>query len=248
MPCSTAFLRIKISMNAYDAAQILGIGPKASQHDIRAAYLKLVKKYHPDRYQSFTEQAWATRKFIAIKEAHDFLIAMATDLADTTNTILSSAPNNEDFNDPPRTRSSMDWFFNKLPKNSILGEFIGLLLLPMFFPLLLFGLFNVPLQNYVSKKWNISPSISSDKKSDRIVSLIISSFSAMLSLPLSYWLIFTQGGRSNITHWRIAVGIYMSILLVLILISEWVSFFLTDIWRRSIQSEIKKYAVMQYNK
>jgi len=42
-----------------------------------AAYRRLAKKYHPDRYRTFTEQRWATRRFIRVREAYETLLTSA---------------------------------------------------------------------------------------------------------------------------------------------------------------------------
>lgn len=55
---------------------VLGLNNAKTQDEIRAAYRKLVKIYHPDRFatKSKDEQEMAHERFIEIKAAHDFLL------------------------------------------------------------------------------------------------------------------------------------------------------------------------------
>lgn len=57
-------------MNPY---QVLGVSPSASQEEIREAYMKLVKKYHPDRYQDSNLKKQAEDKMKQINAAYDML-------------------------------------------------------------------------------------------------------------------------------------------------------------------------------
>ena len=56
-------------MEFKDYYQILGVSRDASQEDIRKAYRKLARKYHPDR----SKEAGAEDKFKEVGEAHDVL-------------------------------------------------------------------------------------------------------------------------------------------------------------------------------
>ncbi len=55
--------------------EILGIDKNATEQEIRAAYRKLVKQYHPDRVAGLGKefQDLANKKFIEIKEAYNSL-------------------------------------------------------------------------------------------------------------------------------------------------------------------------------
>lgn len=57
-------------MNPY---KVLGVSEGASQEEIRAAYLKLVKKYHPDKYVDNPLKELATEKLKEINEAYEML-------------------------------------------------------------------------------------------------------------------------------------------------------------------------------
>ena len=57
-------------MNPY---KVLGVSEDATQEEIRAAYLKLVKKYHPDKYTDNPLKELATEKLKEINEAYEML-------------------------------------------------------------------------------------------------------------------------------------------------------------------------------
>ncbi|OQB25182.1 MAG: Chaperone protein DnaJ [Firmicutes bacterium ADurb.Bin182] len=57
-------------MNPY---KVLGVSETASQEEIRAAYLALVKKYHPDRYADNPLKELANEKLKEINEAYEAL-------------------------------------------------------------------------------------------------------------------------------------------------------------------------------
>lgn len=57
-------------MNPY---KVLGVSENATQEEIRRAYLELVKKYHPDRYQGTPFENEANEKMKEINEAYDML-------------------------------------------------------------------------------------------------------------------------------------------------------------------------------
>jgi len=51
----------------------LGVSEGASQEEIKQAYRKLAKKYHPDRYANSPMKAEAEKKMQEINEAYDYL-------------------------------------------------------------------------------------------------------------------------------------------------------------------------------
>ncbi|MCR5611164.1 MAG: J domain-containing protein [Clostridiales bacterium] len=63
-------------MNPYE---VLGVSPSASNEEIREAYLKLVKKYHPDRYQDSDLKEQAEEKMKKINAAYDMLTKQKKD-------------------------------------------------------------------------------------------------------------------------------------------------------------------------
>ncbi len=61
---------ITIEKNPYE---ILGVRQGATQDEIRAAYIKLAKKYHPDNYQNHPLEDMAQSKMQEINFAYDYL-------------------------------------------------------------------------------------------------------------------------------------------------------------------------------
>ncbi len=57
-------------MNPY---KVLGVSEDATQEEIRAAYLSLVKKYHPDKYSDNPLKELANEKLKEINEAYEIL-------------------------------------------------------------------------------------------------------------------------------------------------------------------------------
>ena len=57
-------------MNPYE---VLGIKPGASQEEIKSAYRKLVKQYHPDQYRDNPLQELAEKKLAEVNEAYQML-------------------------------------------------------------------------------------------------------------------------------------------------------------------------------
>ena len=51
--------------------KVLGVSEDASQEEIRTAYLKLVKKYHPDKYTDTDLKELANEKLVEINEAYE---------------------------------------------------------------------------------------------------------------------------------------------------------------------------------
>lgn len=67
---------------------MLGVNRDATQEEIRAAYLALVKKYHPDKYQDASLKELAGERLKEINEAYDLLTKKST--ASTAQTGSSS--------------------------------------------------------------------------------------------------------------------------------------------------------------
>lgn len=62
-------------MNPY---KVLGVSEDATQEQIRAAYLALVKKYHPDKYTDNPLKELANEKLKEINEAYEMLTKKGT--------------------------------------------------------------------------------------------------------------------------------------------------------------------------
>ena len=56
-----------------DPYQVLGVSPSASDDEIKAAYRRLAKQYHPDRNNGSPE---AERKMMQINDAYAQIVEM----------------------------------------------------------------------------------------------------------------------------------------------------------------------------
>lgn len=56
-----------------DPYNVLGVGPSASDEEVKSAYRQLAKKYHPDRYRGHELQELAGEKLKQINEAYDII-------------------------------------------------------------------------------------------------------------------------------------------------------------------------------
>ena len=59
-----------------DPYKVLGVQPSASDEEIKDAYRKLAKKYHPDQYADSPLKDLADEKMKEINEAYDAVTAM----------------------------------------------------------------------------------------------------------------------------------------------------------------------------
>ena len=58
-----------------DPYKVLGVSPSASDEEIKEAYRKLAKKYHPDQYADSPLKDLADEKMKEINEAYDTIVA-----------------------------------------------------------------------------------------------------------------------------------------------------------------------------
>ena len=63
----------------------LGVSEGASQEEIKQAYRKLAKKYHPDRYANSPMKVEAEKKMREINEAYDYLSKQGTNASSSWN-------------------------------------------------------------------------------------------------------------------------------------------------------------------
>ena len=76
-------------MNPYE---VLGVKPNASQEEIKSAYRKLVKQYHPDQYRDNPLQELAEKKLAEVNEAYQMLTNGNT--SSSSNSYSSNSYNN----------------------------------------------------------------------------------------------------------------------------------------------------------
>ena len=74
-------------MNPYE---VLGVKPGASQDEIKSAYRKLIKKYHPDQYGDNPLKELAQEKMIEINEAYDSLTKNGSNSYNSSNNSSST--------------------------------------------------------------------------------------------------------------------------------------------------------------
>lgn len=77
-------------MNPYE---VLGLNPGASQDEIKSAYRKLIKQYHPDKFIDNPLQDLAEEKMIQINEAYDALTKNGGNNNYTNNSYNNSSTN-----------------------------------------------------------------------------------------------------------------------------------------------------------
>mmetsp|Transcript_29708 Transcript_29708/g.95047 ORF Transcript_29708/g.95047 Transcript_29708/m.95047 type:complete len:154 (-) Transcript_29708:1163-1624(-) len=57
----------------YDPFHVLGLHRSATKNEVKTAYLKLAKQYHPDLFQLETEKRSAQAKFVEVQKAYRHL-------------------------------------------------------------------------------------------------------------------------------------------------------------------------------
>jgi hypothetical protein len=60
-------------MDLSEARRTLEVKAGTDAAGLKAAYRRQAKRFHPDRFRTFTEKRWATRKFVRVREAYDVL-------------------------------------------------------------------------------------------------------------------------------------------------------------------------------
>lgn len=70
-------------MNPYE---VLGVSETATDEQVRSAYIQLVKKYHPDRYQDSDLKDLANEKLKQVNEAYDTITNMRKNGSASQNT------------------------------------------------------------------------------------------------------------------------------------------------------------------
>jgi DnaJ-class molecular chaperone len=109
--------------------EVLGVDSKATAKEIRAAYLKLVNEYHPDRHQDNPLKELAAQKLVNINQAYQVL-------SDPKRRAIYDGADESPFTDPPsQTRGSV--LAPSTVVQRILLAVLALLALPL---LLRFGL------------------------------------------------------------------------------------------------------------
>ena len=229
------------------ALRILGLKGGESYEEIRRAFRKMVLQYHPDRYQNFSQQAWATKRFIKIKEAYDFLVSQQTFIMNNSGLHYDTSQDFNWSNEQSSPFSLFDWLADKLPKEDTI---LSLIISIPFGILFMFGLapygFILDIFQSVFEKLGLDPYPDSCSRKGRFSFLIISTLAASIYFPNFFYLVYT-GSKYSLAV-RMGVGFILSSFVVIFVASEWIGFFLSEIWRRSVENEIKTYLPMTREK
>lgn len=240
-------------MTIEQAKNILKLDEIKNLADIRRAYLKMALQYHPDRYQTFSEQAWATKQFIKVKAAYDLLMSSSSianenindedAISQARNSFNNSANKNEaegNYEYYTKPRKLFDRIYDKYfeKNNTILGWICYLfLVIPevvCFYYILWFIILS---KIFEIIGFELKLGTNSTRK-NRFVYLFIETLAASTFLPILYLMVLKQGGEISCSIPKIILGLFCSAMVLIFIFSEWISFFLTDIWRRSIQTDI----------
>jgi molecular chaperone DnaJ len=112
-------------MNPYE---VLGIKPGATQDEIKSAYRKLIKQYHPDKFIDNPLKDLAEEKMITINEAYDALTKNSgnknynsgnSSNSSNYNNTSSSANSSYEFQEIRRSIQSRNYAFAENKLNSI---------------------------------------------------------------------------------------------------------------------------------
>ena len=103
-------------MNPYE---VLGIKPGASQDEIKSAYRKLIKQYHPDKFIDNPLKDLAEEKMIAINEAYDALTKNSGNNNYNSSNTSNSANSSYEFQEIRRSIQSGNYAFAENKLNSI---------------------------------------------------------------------------------------------------------------------------------
>jgi molecular chaperone DnaJ len=107
-------------MNPYE---VLGIKPNATQDEIKSAYRKLIKQYHPDKFGDNPLKNLAEEKMIEINKAYDILTKNSGDNNNYSSSSSSNYSNastgSSDFQEIRRAIQSGNYAFAESKLNSI---------------------------------------------------------------------------------------------------------------------------------
>ena len=107
-------------MNPYE---VLGVKPNATQGEIKSAYRKLIKQYHPDKFGDNPLQNLAQEKMIEINKAYDILTKNSGENTNYNSSSSSSYSNTStgslDFQEIRRSIQSGNYAFAESKLNSI---------------------------------------------------------------------------------------------------------------------------------
>lgn len=105
-------------MNPYE---VLGVKPNATQDEIKSAYRKLIKQYHPDKFGDNPLQNLAQEKMIEINKAYDMLTKNSSNnnSSSSASNYSNSSTGSSDFQEIRRAIQSGNYAFAESKLNSI---------------------------------------------------------------------------------------------------------------------------------
>lgn len=105
-------------MNPYE---VLGIKPNATQDEIKSAYRKLIKQYHPDKFIDNPLKNLAEEKMIEINKAYDTLTKNSGDnySSNTSSNYSNASTGSLDFQEIRRSIQSGNYAFAESKLSSI---------------------------------------------------------------------------------------------------------------------------------
>lgn len=233
-------------MSTDEALKLLDLEGGESLEQIRRAFRKKAMQYHPDRYQNFSQQAWATKHFIKVRSAYEFLMNSNT-FDKESKSKFSGYENGYDQNqekpdyskeDSSKAFSLFDWIIDRLPEDTFWGVIIkipfGIIFMIGFVP---YCFVHGILQD-IFEKLGWEPDHNSRNRKGRFAFLTITTLAALIYLPAFFFLIYTSESNKYPTTVRTLIGITLSSMVILFILSEWIGFFLMEIWRTSVSTDV----------
>jgi len=195
----------------------------------------MAMRYHPDRYQTFTQKAWATRRFIEIRESYDFLLSIKWSAGKSpeeelsTNIVTTST----------RSQSQFSSFFNRvLSKISpLLGGALSMILiiiLPLIVPMFWIMIACAAVVHAIARLLAYC-GFKSLSKGNKSIELVFITIIGCASLALFNWVYFSYSDAPT-TILRILLWTFANIMAVLIMASEWTSFIFIKKRRKEFKS------------
>ena len=232
-------------MNIEEARQMLGLGPIYNKSEIRRAYLKMVKQYHPDLFKTYSEKARATRVFIKSKKAHDILTASVPDstypftteqYSSCTEHKWAKKDERVPYKKSSTWRSPLSWLFDIIPDS------LSLLIVPLFIGFYPFSLLLLIFHSLLFKRGKLDiPDF--ETRGRAFWFMILSTVLAAGYLYVLQWAVISDLGETASTSLKIVARIVLSFGVVIFLFDQWISFILYWLLKRKIKAEMAKFAL-----
>lgn len=241
-------------MNVTDAQQILNLKGNVKKEEIRRAFRQMAMRYHPDRYHTSSQQAYATYRFIKIKAAYDFLMNLHRTDNNNAGESRDAVSEKEYFRSSSisatETKESsnnvfdlVDWIVRKLPDvDSRIGKILDVVMSPfIMFLVMIWAMYEFTVLIFLTGLFNLIGFKSNKYCSgleNRFANLILNTIGIPVFLVLLLILMSSanrDGGMFNKIMYLVSLG-----MLVIYLLSEWISYFLTLKWYSTIRSDLDK--------